>query len=87
MTVTISRNNDRYYRHCANGHRIEITWAYKWAMRNVIRMLDCPVFVIPEASQGYWQCNNCGHIELREREILCWKCGQGEMIFIPAQLN
>lgn len=29
----------------------------------------------------YWVCFNCGHIEYKEREIMCWECGIGEMIY------
>ena len=28
-----------------------------------------------------WQCNHCGHVEHNEKEVLCWKCGKGEMIY------
>jgi hypothetical protein len=31
-----------------------------------------------------WVCNNCDNIEFYEREIICWKCGKGEMIFMDA---
>ncbi len=29
-----------------------------------------------------WKCDNCGHVDHFEREVLCWQCsGKGEMIF------
>jgi uncharacterized OB-fold protein len=29
-----------------------------------------------------WKCDNCGHIDHFEKEVLCWQCnGAGEMIF------
>ncbi len=28
-----------------------------------------------------WVCSHCGHIERKESEIRCWKCGIGEMIY------
>ena len=31
-----------------------------------------------------WMCTNCDNIEFHEREIICWKCGKGEMIFMDA---
>jgi len=35
-----------------------------------------------QSIQGpYWVCTRCGNIEYREREIMCWKCGRGEMIY------
>lgn len=34
-----------------------------------------------EMQPDYWVCTNCGYIEYREREVLCWKCGMGEMIY------
>jgi len=30
---------------------------------------------------GYWVCSKCGNIEFSEREVKCWKCGEGEMIY------
>lgn len=30
---------------------------------------------------NYWKCCECGNIEFSEREIICWKCGRGEMIY------
>ena len=32
---------------------------------------------------GYWACTYCKNVENKEREILCWKCGRGEMIYHP----
>lgn len=29
----------------------------------------------------YWRCENCSAIEFYEREIICWTCGKGEMIY------
>lgn len=34
-----------------------------------------------ETQPDYWACTNCGNIEYYEREIVCWKCGIGEMIY------
>lgn len=31
--------------------------------------------------KNYWKCNHCGNIEYVEREIYCWECGIGEMIY------
>lgn len=28
-----------------------------------------------------WECNNCGYTEYKEQEVICWGCGEGEMIF------
>ena len=28
-----------------------------------------------------WECDNCGHMEFHEGEVMCWQCGEGEMIF------
>ena len=30
---------------------------------------------------GHYVCTNCGNIEDKEREVICWKCGKGEMIY------
>lgn len=30
----------------------------------------------------YWQCDSCWNIEFYEREIMCWACGKGEMIYL-----
>lgn len=29
----------------------------------------------------YWRCTHCGNLEYREREVTCWTCGLGEMIY------
>ena len=34
-----------------------------------------------EIQPDYWICTHCGNIEYREREVICWKCGMGEMIY------
>jgi len=30
---------------------------------------------------GYWACSKCDNIEFVEREVKCWKCGKGEMLY------
>jgi rubrerythrin len=30
-----------------------------------------------------WVCSNCGYIKNKEEEIVCWKCGKGDMIYSP----
>jgi len=30
-----------------------------------------------------WTCNHCGWKANKEEEIVCWKCGKGEMLFHP----
>lgn len=38
--------------------------------------------VVGESIQpDYWVCMHCGNIEYYEREVMCWKCGIGEMIY------
>lgn len=34
-----------------------------------------------EIQPDYWICSNCGRIVYIEREITCWKCGIGGMIY------
>ena len=34
-----------------------------------------------EMQPDYWVCTQCGNIEYREREVICWTCGIGEMIY------
>ena len=34
-----------------------------------------------ELQPDYWVYMNCGHVEHFEREVMCWKCGIGEMIY------
>lgn len=29
----------------------------------------------------YYECFHCGHKEKKEAEVMCWKCGLGEMIY------
>lgn len=28
-----------------------------------------------------WICNKCGHTDPVEKEVLCWSCGKGEMLY------
>jgi len=31
---------------------------------------------------GFWECDHCGAVKLKEKEVLCWECGgKGEMIY------
>jgi hypothetical protein len=35
-----------------------------------------------EQEVDIWECDNCGHIDYLEKEVLCWHCsGVGEMIY------
>ena len=34
-----------------------------------------------EGLHGYYECNNCGYTELSEREVRCWECHKGEMLW------
>ena len=37
-------------------------------------------------STGVYRCTSCGNTESREREVICWKCGKGEMVYVrPAE--
>lgn len=31
---------------------------------------------------GYWRCSNCDNAETFEREVICWRCGNGEMNYV-----
>lgn len=30
---------------------------------------------------NYWICSSCSTIEYKEREVFCWTCNVGEMIY------
>ena len=30
---------------------------------------------------GYYQCDGCGHVEEKEKEVRCWECG-GKMVWV-----
>ena len=32
-----------------------------------------------------WVCDKCGNTEFVEREVSCWGCGSGEMIYKKAE--
>jgi hypothetical protein len=34
-----------------------------------------------EMAPDYWRCCQCNHTEYKEKEVLCWKCGVGEMLY------
>lgn len=29
----------------------------------------------------HWKCDRCGNVEAKEREVRCWRCGDGEMAY------
>lgn len=31
--------------------------------------------------EKFWICNYCGYVRHKEEEVMCWKCGKGEMIY------
>ena len=31
---------------------------------------------------GAWMCTECGTFEHVEREVQCWTCGKGEMVYV-----
>lgn len=31
--------------------------------------------------RGLYVCTNCGNPEFKEREVICWRCGKGEMVW------
>jgi uncharacterized OB-fold protein len=35
---------------------------------------------LPKA--GWYRCTNCGNVETFEREVWCWRCGKGEMVYV-----
>lgn len=28
-----------------------------------------------------WKCESCNDIKFQEEEVICWKCGEGEMVY------
>ena len=34
-----------------------------------------------EFINDYYECSSCGHREKKEKEVICWKCGIGEMVY------
>ena len=35
--------------------------------------------------KGYWKCVKCGCVKPFEEEIVCWNCGEGEMVYVKYQ--
>ena len=35
----------------------------------------------PKLGKGVWLCTNCDNTESKEREVCCWKCSKGEMVY------
>lgn len=35
--------------------------------------------------KGIWRCTACDNIEAHEREVMCWECGKGEMVYIERE--
>lgn len=52
------------------------------AAKNFFIRLGMLIRLVGKSMQpDYWVCTHCGNIEYLEREVLCWKCGMGEMIY------
>ena len=50
--------------------------AIRMKLGGILRTVSNSVF------PDYWVCSNCGNIEWREREVRCWECGIGDMIYL-----
>ena len=48
----------------------------------VERVLDAYKRRRLEPPKGWWQCTNCDNVETFEREVMCWRCGKGEMAYV-----
>jgi len=35
--------------------------------------------------KGIWRCTSCDNIEAREREVRCWECGKGDMVYVARE--
>lgn len=49
--------------------------AMRMKLGNIFRAVSD--LVLPD----YWKCERCGHVEWQEREVRCWTCGAGEMVY------
>ena len=38
-----------------------------------------------EKRKGYWKCTRCHNVETFEREVYCWKCGEGQMVYVALE--
>jgi len=38
---------------------------------------------ISHLKRPYWKCYYCGWKVKKEEEVVCWKCGKGDMVFTP----
>ncbi len=52
------------------------------ASRDLARTFGKLIVEIGKSIQpDYWVCTNCSNLEYYEKEVICWKCGIGEMIY------
>lgn len=35
--------------------------------------------------KGLYVCTHCDNAEVREREVRCWSCGDGEMVWVSRE--
>ena len=82
----VRRINRRHYNAAAHA---SVCAAYSAGIINSKQMHDIlgrwnracwPEWTKPKPK---WVCSNCGNTEDKEREIMCWKCGKGEMLYTP----
>lgn len=58
------------------------SWHFRQTVFMKFMLLDADITRDRIKAQGfYWKCDYCGAIKFKEEEILCWKCGIGEMIY------
>jgi len=48
------------------------TIAYKLIMQDIKKL---------RGIDKYWECDSCGHVDFEEKEIGCWHCPSGQMIY------
>ena len=50
-------------------------------MIKLIKFLNYIRYFIVKLLPTYYVCDHCYNIKFKEEEIICWKCGLGEMIY------
>lgn len=48
--------------------------AVKTLVKDGVSRMDKPI-------KGVYVCTNCMNVEHKEREVYCWHCGKGEMVY------
>jgi hypothetical protein len=77
-TVVIGNPIERHYDRIVKRFGARIIGIERYAFLINGKYYDRKLY---EWINGYYECTHCDNKEKKEREVMCWKCGLGEMVY------